>query len=123
MFIPNATCVIRRSANYDKYGQPIQGPRETIRCALVRYDLKTADSTVRADSGATRGNIKEIISTGRVLLDKTVNPNRGDLLILSFEGRSIVFKIKEVEPRINVLGVLDHWEVDIEKSEDKLGDQ
>lgn len=120
MFIPNALCKIRRRTGYhNAYGEPTYDPIDTIRYALVRFDTKVDDTTVRADSSATRGNIQEYKASGRILVDKAFNVGYGDLLII--HGK--VFKIKEVEPRINVLGKLDHYECDLEKAEDIFGDE
>lgn len=120
MFIPNRTCQLRRrKKTTDIYGQYSYSPKETIRFALVRFDTKSEDSTVRADSSATRGNVKELHASGRILVDKKVIPHIGDLVF--FDGK--VFRIKEVEPRYNVLGMLDHYECDFEKSEDIFGDE
>ena len=120
MFIANRTCQIRRkSKSFDAYGQPSYGQKENIRFALVRFDTKTEDSTVRADSSATRGNIKEFHASGRVLIDKRHIPVHGDILIVDNK----VFRIKEVEPRYNVQGQLDHYECDLEKFEDLFGDE
>lgn len=120
MFIPNRTGHIRRKGDtYDEYGQSTYGDKETIRCALVRFDTKTEHTTVRADSSATRGNIDEFHTSGRILVPVSVNPSWGDLLILDKR----VFRIKEVEPRYNVLGKLDHYECDTEKSQDLFGDE
>lgn len=120
MFIPNRTCKIRRKGNsFDRYGKPVYQALQTIPFALVRFDTKTDDSTVRADSSATRGNVKEYHASGRILLPKTGDPKWGDLVII--DGK--VFEIQEVEPRYNVLGQLDHYECDLRKSEDAFGDE
>lgn len=120
MFIPNRTCEIRRKGTTKNvFGQPTFGSPETIKFALVRFDTKTEDSTVRADSSATRGNIKEFHASGRILVKPDVNPKWGDLVIVDKK----VFRIKEVEPRYNVLGMLDHIELDLEKFEDMFGDE
>lgn len=114
MFISNNFCQYRKkSATTNLYGEASYDPVIKIPYALVRYDTKTDDSTVRADSSATRGNVKEYHSSGRILVPVSVNPNWGDIFII--EGK--IFKAKEVEPRYNVLGKLDHYEVDIEKGE------
>lgn len=119
MFIPNRTCGLRRKGEtYTVFGQVEYGAIETIKFALVRFDTKTEDSTVRADSSATRGNIKEFHASGRVMVKPNVNPSWGDLLIIDTK----VFVIKEVEPRYNVLGKLDHYELDLEKFEDIFGE-
>lgn len=120
MFIPNRIAYLRRkSKNADMYGQYSYGQKEAVHYALVRYDTSIQDSTVRADSSATRGNIKEFHASGRILMHKMHNPTYGDVVVV--EKR--VFVIKEVEPRFNVLGILDHWECDLEKFEDLYGDE
>jgi hypothetical protein len=119
VFIPNRIAFIRRKGSTDMYGQYTFGQKEAIHYALVRYDTSVQDSTVRADSSATRGNIKEYHASGRILVHKMHKPKHGDLVVV--EGK--VFQIKEVEPRFNVLGILDHWEVDLEKFEDLYGDE
>lgn len=120
MFIPNRTCHIRRkSKTADLYGQFTYGAKEAIRIALVRFDTKTEDSTVRADSSATRGNIKEYHASGRILVDRRHVPLNGDMVIVDKK----VFNIKEVEPRYNVQGQLDHYECDLEKTSDIYGDE
>lgn len=112
MFIPNRYCFLRRKAeNADIYGQYLYDEPVRIKFALVRLDTKSEDSTVRADSSATRGNIKEFVSSGRILVKENVNPNWGDLVIINDK----TYRIKEVEPRYHVLGHLDHYELDIEK--------
>jgi hypothetical protein len=119
MFLPNRICHIRRKGQSDAYGQYSYGAKEAIHFALVRFDTKIEDSTVRADSSATRGNIKEYHASGRILVHKRHSPLHGDLVIINKR----VFNIKEVEPRYNVLGQLDHWECDLEKFEDLYGDE
>lgn len=101
----------RKSTQTDLYGQYSYADEETIKFALVRFDTKTEDSTVRADSSATRGNIKEYVASGRILVPVNVNPNWGDLIIIIDK----TFRIKECEPRYHVLGHQDHWELDLEK--------
>jgi len=105
--------------SYDAYGEPLFAAKEAVKFSLVRYDMKAEDSTVRADSSATRGNIKEYKASGRALFPATEKLRIGDILII--DGR--VFEAKEVEPRYHVLGHLDHYEVDFMKCEDRFGDE
>lgn len=120
MFLPNRSCILRKKLkHYDAYGQAQFAQPITVRFALVRFDTKVQDTTVRADSSATRGNVKENQASGRILIERRSKPFTGDLV--TFDGK--VFRIKEVEPRYNVLGKLDHYECDLEKSEDVFGDE
>lgn len=120
MFVANRTAILRRkTTQYDAYGQALYEDPISIRFALVRFDTKVEDTTVRADSSATRGNVKEYVATGRILVEKRHKPNYGDLI--AFDGK--VFRVKEREPRYSVLGKLDHYECDLEKAEDLFGDE
>lgn len=120
MFRPNSTCYIRRiTESFNVYGEAQFGDKELIPFAQVRYDTKAEDTTVRADSSATRGNTKEFQASGRLLVPISVKPNWGDLFIV--HGK--VFRAKQIEPRYNVLGILDHYQVDYEKSQDVFGDE
>jgi hypothetical protein len=119
MFIPNRTCHMRRKGKtFTGHGQPSYGALEAVRFALVRFDTKTEESTVRADSSATRGNVNEYHASGRILVRPNVIPKWGDMFIIEKQ----CFKVKEVEPRFNVLGKLDHYELDLEKADDVFGD-
>lgn len=120
MFRANRTCRVRQKTNqYDEYGQAAYAAPVIVPFAMVRFDTKVEDTTVRADSSATRGNVKEYNASGRIMFERTFKPAWGDLV--AFDGK--VFRIKEVEPRYNVLGKLDHYECDLEKSEDNFGDE
>ena len=120
MFIPNGYCQIRSLLpTFNAYGEPDYGPKTTIPFAQVRYDTGITDSTVRADSSATRGNVKEFKASGRCLVPVTIKPTWGDIFII--HGKT--FRAKQVEPRYNVLGQLDHYQVDYEKAEDLFGDE
>ena len=120
MFRANRTCQFRQKLKqYDIYGEAQYAPPVNVRFALVRFDTKVEDTTVRADSSATRGNVKEYQATGRILVEKGFKPNWGDIVF--FDGKT--FNVKEVEPRYNVLGKLDHYECDLEKSEDRFRDE
>lgn len=109
----------RKSSIKDKYGKATFGAKENIQFALVRYDTRSSDTTVRADSSASRGNIRELHTSGRCLVPVAVGPSRGDLIIIN----GLVFSCMEIEPRYNVLGKLDHYEIDFEKAEDIYGDE
>jgi hypothetical protein len=73
------------------YGQHTYGQKEAVHYALVRYDTKIEDSTVRADSSATRGNVKEFHASGRILVEKRHNPKFGDLVVI-VEGKVLTIK-------------------------------
>lgn len=117
MFIPNNFCFMQRKLKgYSANGDVKYSAKKRIPFSLVRFDLKVDDSTVRADSSATRGNVKEFHASGRILVPVNIKPTWGDLFTI--EGQ--LFEAQEVEPRFNVLGVLDHYEVDTIRSAHKV---
>lgn len=120
MFIPNATCHIRRKlTTFDKFGEPAFAAKTPIRFGLCRYDTKTENSSVRSDASATRGFIDEVHASGRILVPARSKPMWGDILIIY--GKT--YNAKQIEPRYNVLGVLDHYQIDLEKTDDRFGDE
>jgi hypothetical protein len=120
MFVPNGKCQIRRKLpGLNKYGEPLYGNKQTIPFSQVRFDTMTSPSTVRADASATRGTSEEFHASGRLLVPASVAPTWGDLFIV--HGK--VVRCKQLEPRYNVLGQLDHFQIDYEKALDIFGDE
>ena len=108
MFIPNLPCLLRKNGLPDVYGHSEPGPAAPERCAVVKIKPESIRTTLRADSGATRGHADEFIITNLVLLAKTTAAALDDQLEVI--GHKI--RIKMLHPRFNVLGQLDHYEVE-----------
>lgn len=67
MFIPNAPCTISSASKETNiYGEKTQGPARKTKCVVLEQRLRRDGTTVRVDSGASRGNAFEI--TGWVRL-------------------------------------------------------
>lgn len=108
MFIPNINCTIRKKGKPDLYGQATAGVERAERCAVVKMRNESAHTTLRADSSATRAHADEFVTSNRILLQSTTSAQIDDQLNLM--GMSI--RIKSMHPRMNVLGGLDHFEVE-----------
>lgn len=109
-FSPNVTATIYRRAGNDKYGEPVFAPAMIVGCAIVRLDDMLKKTAIRTDASASRGNADEIEAKGIVLVPKTVTLSIGDKLII----QGIEVRCASVEPRINVVGTLDHYECGLE---------
>jgi hypothetical protein len=108
MFRPNQVCtIVVASGRTDVYGQPLAATRITERCAVVRLVVTNQPSSVRADSSASRGNAKELVSDSLILLAKTTAANIDDLIDIG----GFKFRILSKHPRFAINGNLDHYEI------------
>jgi hypothetical protein len=108
VFIPNLPCLLRKPGKPDVYGYSAAGAATPERCAVVKIKPESIRTTLRADSGATRGHADEFIISNLVLLAKTTNAALDDQL----EVIGYKIRIKMLHPRFNILGELDHYEVE-----------
>ena len=112
MFIPNSHCLLyRRGAGKDVYNNYAFAAPISVPCTVVTVDVKVAKTSVRADSSASRGRAEEEIGLTRILF----NPNIGikDYDIVEVDGQ--VAEAIRIFPRRNVLGVIDHIQVDFRR--------
>jgi len=108
MFRANKNCVIHAaSGKTDVYGMPLPGPRYKERCAVVKMNVMSAKSAVRADTSATRGNAQELQTDTVLLLSRTTMARIND----NIELMGFQFKVTEIHPRFDLLGDLDHYEI------------
>jgi len=108
MFKPNLTCRIQiASGKSDVYGQPIPGSYVTERCAVVKLEMSNEKTSVRADSSASRGNAIEEEAVSVILLTTETKANKDDLI----EVAGVKLRIVARQPRFDVSGRLDHYEV------------
>jgi len=109
MFIPNTTASVRRRTGTNVRAEEVFGAASTIACAVVRLEAKEQKTSVRADSSASRGAADEHVTDAKMLFPKTFRPQKGDRVLV----QSIDLRVVSVHPRLNVLGLLDHYETDL----------
>lgn len=115
LFRPNTTCELYSASDtLDIFGRPGFAQAATTPCAVVAYDLSRMKTTVRADSSGTRGRAEHVEGIARFLFPKTVNIKRGDKVYKD----GFWLEVIETHPRYSVGGVLDHIEVDFNKTEE-----
>jgi hypothetical protein len=108
MFRPNITGqLLRKHAKRTVTGQTLYGAPTPISLAIVTLGTAVEESTVRADSGASRGSAEVTTLNAKLLLPASIVVANGD--VIHVQGYKV--EIAGVSPRNNVLGRLDHWEV------------
>lgn len=108
MFRPNQSCVISKvSGHTDVYGMPIAGVKINERCAVIKMNVVSAKSAVRADTSASRGNARELESDAEFLLANNTTAIVDDIIQVA----GVTFLIISRFPRHNLQGKLDHYQV------------
>ncbi|CAO3459770.1 hypothetical protein [Azospirillum argentinense] len=101
-------CQIIPAGLFDEYGTPALGAAQDALCAVVKFDLAAAKTSVRTDSSASRGTAEEIVPAIRLLFP-TLYPIRiGDRVRLF----GALVEASSVQPRLAVSGEHDHNQVD-----------
>ncbi len=111
MFRPNATCLLARVTGRDRYGQESYADPVEIAFAPVRLLAQTSDTSVRADSSASRGQAEVTIGVFKILVEAALYPLQGNDRI---EINGTRYRVMNQHPRYRVTGDLDHVEIDLE---------
>lgn len=109
MFTPNLDCWISKvgDAEHNVYGETEVKKPVRERCAIVRLRHEMQNTTVRADSSASRGHGNEFVSSNKILLTAKTTATHGDKLLVS----GVEMRVLSLFPRYDVPGRLDHYEV------------
>lgn len=116
MLIPNLTCEIAAQGPASLTGRRSFGSYKVVPVAIVKLETSVGKTSVRTDSSATRGAATEIEAAARLLFPAFVMLYEGDRIRIL----DTVLSVQSVRPRHNVLGKLDHWQVDCEIYQGKL---
>lgn len=100
-------CKIYKVTGHDLYGEQALGAAIDDKCGIVRLRKKSMHTTVRADSSASRGHGDEQQADIIILLPPTTRAAVDDKLTVSFMS----IRIRDMQPRYTVFGILDHYEV------------
>ncbi|WP_155801877.1 hypothetical protein [Magnetospirillum molischianum] len=107
--LPHLDCTIAKRAGNDRHGQPVYGEILPAHVGVVKFDVGADKTSVRSDSSASRGKGDEPQADARLLFPAWgVQPSVGD--IVELQGARL--RVQTVNPRLAVLGRLDHWQVD-----------
>lgn len=113
---PRSPCSIRReTGGFDRYGRPQHSSnRVNTKCAIVWLKDNASETSVRADSSASRGRAEEKIYESRLLFKPTEDILPGDLIAIRLQGSpiEIVVEALSVWRRPDVNGVIHHIQVE-----------
>jgi len=109
MAILRSPCTIIKTQGHDLFGGEILGQRKNEKCGIVRLYTDSQFTTVRVDSGASRGAAYEKQGGAKLLLSPNTIAEVGDLIIP--DGRTR-YRIAMIQPRYATSGKLDHMEIE-----------
>ncbi len=111
MFIPNTRGDLVMRIGYNKFAEPMWGPRVLVPCAIIQLKPELAKTPIRADSSASKATSEEQTIAAKILLDPRFIPHVGD----RFEIEGYTLRCVMVEPRREAIsGKIDHYECDFE---------
>lgn len=110
MVIFGIKCVLEKGGGYDLYGGKKAGTSTPDRCAIVKLAIGQQHSTVRVDSGATRGGADELRADAVLLMPKVSKVAIDDLITIP--SHNIKVRVTGIRPRHSVAGRLDHYQVE-----------
>lgn len=103
----NVPCVISLRSGNDAYGVPKYLAGKPSLCAVVKLVRRSQHTTVRADSGATRGHADEVVADAVLLVSKKIEPVIDSKIVV----RGVSMRIVSIRDRMDVMGRLDHYEI------------
>lgn len=108
MFRPNISALLHKKLDRrTAFGKEMFFPPVPITLAIVSLGTVVTESSVRADSAASRGSAEITQLQAKLLLPAHAVVKKGDVV----EVQGHLVEIAGVAPRNNVVGKLDHWEV------------
>jgi len=114
MFIPNTRANLHsRKTVKDNFGKYLYTAAISVPCAIVYLNVAVAQSSVRADTSGTRGQSEQNQGDARFLFPKSLKLKVGDVIFKDDHW----LEVTEVTARRNVIGKLDHHQVEFRKVE------
>lgn len=100
-------CTIQNKLKTDGYGEATFSNARPSKCMVVKLTRGKADSTVRTDSGGTRGHADELVADAKLLLSATEIIAPDDVIVVN--GVSII--VMTIRFQYNALGKIDHLQI------------
>lgn len=114
MFLPNTRAdLYRRSTESNNFGKHEYSTRKSVPCSVIYLNVASKKSSVRADTSGSRGQADQMEGDARFCFPLYVALQIGDAVFKDDTWLEII----EIEPRRNVLGQLDHNQVEFAKIE------
>jgi hypothetical protein len=108
MLPPRNVCSIEKPLGKNIHGEPTFAPAIAERCSIVKSKERIMNTTVRADSSASRGYGDEFVNENDILLTPKTSAKPQDRITVA----GIALRIISLRPQFDVWGVLDHYVVE-----------
>ena len=105
-FYPNTTAKLSRQTGLNVHSEPTFSDPVTVECGIVNLNAQAKQTSVRADSSASRGAAEETVIVAKILFLPKAYPAIGDKV----ELHGMTLRCNAVQPRVAVSGILDHFE-------------
>tara|TARA_R110002074_G_scaffold5353_2_gene26351 strand:- start:1362 stop:1715 length:354 start_codon:yes stop_codon:yes gene_type:complete len=110
---PHISCTLYPTDGSDIYGKDLFLTPVVTTCAIVKLTETTERTSVRTDSSATRGYAGEITADARLLFSPADAKHlKADTKV---EVMGVTLKIATISQRLSIQGLLDHFQVDLNK--------
>lgn len=106
MFRPNHTCQLYKIAGLNEFGERSFAAPISVDCGVVKFNVESEKTSVRADSSASRGKAEEVTADVKVLFPMIVPIEKGDVALI----HGVFLEVTSVFPRQAVTGAFDHKE-------------
>lgn len=107
-FRPNTVAsLLRKNAKRDIHGKETFQAPVPLPCSVVILAERVIESSVRADSSASRGAADQEVLQTKILIPAHIAVKKGD--VIRVLGR--IVEIASVQPRNDVFGRLHHQEI------------
>ena len=103
----NVPCFVSSISSIDAFGQPRIGTKRRTKCAVIKFELISQSSTIRADSASSKGHAEDEMADLHLLMAKNERISIDD--IIEVNGQQ--FKVRSYRPRYDVMGRIDHIEI------------
>lgn len=111
MFYPNLTCTIWPVSDNNEYGEKELGSPREAGCAIIYYRDQIGETSVRADSTASRGNARQSEIDVRLLVESHSVLKKGE--IVQIHGFDEKLEVDRAFPRHGFGGEIHHYQVDL----------
>jgi hypothetical protein len=114
MLITNQSCHISRYLGADIKSQPIYDDAKQEGCNVITFRLEEVNSSIRADTSGSQGRATIQRAMIRIQLRAETQAVFGSKVkILSQPEHT--YKLVEKHPRFDAMGVLHHYQCDLER--------
>lgn len=111
-FMPQFNGLLHRKEGYDESGHSYFGKSEKVRFSYVRFRGQMQGTSIRSDKSGSKERATELQADLRIIMYPSTEPDFEDELELD-DGKR--YRIKEIIPRYEMINLLNHYQMDLER--------